>query len=218
MKLSLVFLCLFLEGCFMTLSAQTSKIKLPDPVTRGKISLEETLSKRKSVREYTREPLNKKEISQLLWAAQGITHEGWKRTAPSAGATYPLEIYLVVNRAERLEPGLYHYLPSEHTLELKKSGKFGKKLAEAALNQEMIEKAPLDIVITALYQRTTSRYGDRGRRYVYMEAGHVGENIYLQAEALGLGTVAVGAFYDDRVKRLMGIDEEVLYIMPVGRR
>ena len=218
MKLSLVFLCLFLEGCFMTLSAQTSKIKLPDPVTRGKISLEETLSKRKSVREYTREPLNKKEISQLLWAAQGITHEGWKRTAPSAGATYPLEIYLVVNRAEGLEPGLYHYLPSEHTLELKKSGKFGKKLAEAALNQEMIEKAPIDIVITALYQRTTSRYGDRGRRYVYMEVGHVGQNIYLQAEALGLGTVVVGAFRDDRVKKLLGIDEKVLYIMPVGKR
>ena len=218
MKLSLVFLCLFLEGCFMTLSAQTSKIKLPDPVTRGKISLEETLSKRKSVREYTREPLNKKEISQLLWAAQGITHEGWKRTAPSAGATYPLEIYLVVNRAEGLEPGLYHYLPSEHTLELKKSGKFGKKLAEAALNQEMIEKAPLDIVITALYQRTTSRYGDRGRRYIYMEVGHVGQNIYLQAEALGLGTVVVGAFRDDRVKKLLGIDEKVFYIMPVGKR
>ncbi len=202
----------------MTLSAQTSKIKLPDPVTRGKVSLEETLSKRKSVRTYTKDPLSKKEISQLLWAAQGITHEGEKRTAPSAGATYPLEIYVVVNRVEGLKPGIYHYLPSDHTLELKKSGKFGKELAHAALDQEMIEKAAADIVITALYQRTTSRYGDRGRRYVHMEVGHVGQNIYLQAEALGLGTVAVGAFYDERVKRLMGIDEEVLYIMPIGKK
>ena len=218
MKLSLMFLCLFLEGYLMTLSAQTSRIKLPNPVTRGKVSLEETLSKRRSVREYTREPLSMGEISQLLWAAQGITHEGWKRTAPSAGATYPLEIYLIVNRAEGLKPGLYHYLPSDHTLELKRSGNFGKKLAEAALNQEMVEKVPVDIVITVLYQRTTSRYGDRGRRYVHMEVGHVGQNIYLQAEALGLGTVAVGAFYDDKVKKLMGIDEEVFYIMPVGKR
>jgi len=158
------------------------------------------------------------EVSQLLWAAQGITREGWGRTAPSAGATYPLEIYLVVNRVDGLESGVYHYLPGEHSLEIREVGEFGRRLRKAALGQEMLEEAAVNVVVAAVYGRTTARYSGRGERYVHIEVGHVGQNIYLQAEALGLGTVAVGAFHDDGVKSLLGIDEEVLYIMPVGRK
>jgi len=158
------------------------------------------------------------EVSQLMWAAQGITHGGERRTVPSAGATYPLEIYVVVNRVEGLEPGVYHYLNRDHSLEFVKPGSFGKQLSRASLGQGMVEKAAMDIVICAVYERTSGRYGDRAKRYVHMEVGHVGQNIYLQAEVLGLGTVAVGAFSDERVKALLEIDEEVLYIMPVGRK
>jgi len=193
-------------------------IKLPEPDRLGKRRLEEVINERRSVREYADSPLTIKEVSQLLWAAQGVTSPNGKRTAPSAGATYPMEIYIIAGAVEGLEAGVYHYLPYEHSLELTTKGDLRKEIYEASLWQEMLIEAPLSIVIAAEYERTTKRYGKRGIRYVHMEAGHIGQNIYLEATALGLGTVAVGAFDDKKVKNILKIQEEPLYIYPVGRR
>ena len=157
------------------------------------------------------------EVAQLLWAAQGITSEWGGRTAPSAGATYPLEIYVVAGEVEGLQPGIYRYLPDNHSATLVKEGDLRAALSSAALGQEWVRTAPACLVIAAVYGRTTRRYGERGRRYVHMEVGHVGQNVYLQAKGLGLGTVMVGAFDDEEVRELLGIEENPLAIMPVGR-
>ncbi|WP_223209000.1 SagB/ThcOx family dehydrogenase [Pyrococcus furiosus] len=192
------------------------KIILPAPRTEGEMSVEEAIAKRRSIRTYKNEPLKIEELGQLLWAAQGITHE-YKRAAPSAGATYPFEIFVVVGNVEGLKPGIYHYDPFEHSLTLTKEGDFRKELQEAALGQEWVGNAAINIVLVAFYERTTKYYGERGIRYVHMEAGHIGQNIYLQATALGLGTVAVGAFHDEEVARIIGTNGAPLYIFPVGR-
>ena len=155
------------------------------------------------------------QVSQLLWAASGENQYG--RTSPSAGATYPLEIYLVVGEVEGLEPGIYQYSPTGHSLEKIKEEDVRNKLARAALGQGMIARAPIDIVIAANYHRTTGHYGQRGIRYVQMEAGHVGQNLHLQTAALNLGTVMIGAFQDTAVKEALGIKEDPLYIIPVGK-
>ncbi|MEA3432720.1 MAG: SagB/ThcOx family dehydrogenase [candidate division WOR-3 bacterium] len=193
-------------------------VELPEPRYESEMSVEESLKSRRSIRSYKDKPLTITELSQLLWAAQGITADWGGRTAPSAGATYPLEVYVVVGEVENLEDGLYHYNPKTHTIKKKKQGDLRNELANAALGQAMIRKAPISFILTAIYERTTGRYGERGIRYVHMEVGHVGQNIYLQAETLGLGTVVVGAFYDDRVKDTFGIEEEPLYIIPVGSK
>ena len=192
-------------------------VELPEPRYKSEISVEEALAKRRSIRNYKNEPLTLEEVSQLLWAAQGITDtlKGF-RTAPSAGATYPFEVYVVVGNVKGLEPGIYHYNPFTHTLELIKKGDYREKLQKAAFNQEWVGNAAIDIVLVAFYERTTKRYGERGYRYVHMEAGHIGQNIYLQAVALGLGTVAVGAFYDNEVARILETSGNPLYIFPVG--
>ncbi len=197
------------------------EIFLPMPRLSGDMSVEEAIARRRSVREYLDSPLKIEEISQLLWSAQGITdvRRGF-RVAPSAGATYPLEVYLVVREGgvEGLEPGIYKYDSHRHSLMLLKLGDFSKELYSAALNQEWVLEAPINLVVTAVYERTTSRYGERGIRYVHMEVGHVGQNVYLQATALNLGTVVIGAFHDEEVKRIISVPDEVpLYIMPVGR-
>jgi SagB-type dehydrogenase family enzyme len=195
-------------------------IKLPDPVLKGSVSVEEAISKRRSIREYRDEPLRLEELGQLLWAAQRITSPKGFRAAPSAGATYPLEIYVSVK--ERgvigLPAGIYHYDPFDHSLTLIKEGDHSLEIYRASLNQEWVKEAPICIIIAADFSRTTSRYGARGERYVYMEAGHVGQNIYLQATALDLGTVAVGAFYDDQLRSIIGCEEAPIYIFPVGRK
>jgi SagB-type dehydrogenase family enzyme len=191
------------------------EIKLPKPKEKGSISIEETLHKRRSVRDYKRGRLSLEQVSQLLWAASG--RNLYRRTAPSAGATYPLEIYLVVGEVEGLEPGIYHYSFSRHGLEMTKEQDVRNRLSRAALGQEMIEEAPINIIIAADYSRTTGHYGQRGNRYVHMEVGHMGQNVSLQAIALGLGTVMIGAFEDKEVKELLGIKEEPLYIIPVGK-
>ena len=200
-------------------AGEGGKVKLPEAETKGKISLEETLAARRSVRRYADGPLSLKEVSQLLWAAQGVTEKrrGF-RTAPSAGATFPLEIYLVAGDVKGLKAGLYRYLPRRHELESVKEGDLRDRLAGAALGQAMLKDAPATFVIAADYSRTSVRYGRRAARYVHMEVGHAGQNIYLQCGTLGLGTCAVGAFHDDRVKALLGIDEAPLYLMPVGRK
>lgn len=196
-------------------------LKLPEPTLKGEMSVEEAISRRRSVREYKDAPLTLSELGQLLWAAQGITlpSKGF-RAAPSAGATYPLELYVSVREGgvEGLSAGIYHYDPFTHSLTLVKAGDFSLEIYRAALSQEWVREAPVCIIIAADFSRTTSRYGARGERYVYMEAGHVGQNIYLQATALGLGTVAVGAFYDDQLKSVVGCSEDPIYLFPVGRR
>jgi SagB-type dehydrogenase family enzyme len=191
------------------------EMKLSKPKEKGSISIEETLNKRRSVRDYKKGSLSLAEISQLLWAASGKNL--YRKTAPSAGATYPLETYLVVGEVEGLKSGLYHYSYSRHSLETIKEQDIRNRLSQATLGQRMIERAPISIIIVADYGRTTNHYGQRGIRYVHMEAGHVGQNISLQAIALGLGTVMIGAFEDKQVKEVLEIKEEPLYIIPVGR-
>ncbi|MDP2910305.1 MAG: SagB/ThcOx family dehydrogenase [bacterium] len=197
------------------------EIILPQPEKISKVSIEEALLERRSVREYKDEPLKLKEVSQILWAAQGITEPTWGgRTAPSAGGLYPLELYLVVKKVENLEPGLYHYLPQGHKLTRVLEGNINEELAAAGLNQSWIRNAPINLVITAFYSRTINKYGERGIRYVHLEAGHAAQNVYLQAQSLGLGTVTVGAFDDDEIRKLLNLSEEEtpLYIMPIGRK
>lgn len=196
------------------------EVKLPEPRYDSSISIEETLLQRRSVRDYTDEPLTLQEVSQLLWAAQGITDPGGVRTAPSAGATYPLETYLVVGDVENLTEGVYRYESAEHKLVKATDGDWRVELTSAALGQSWVMEGAVSIVFTAIYERTTRRYGDRGIRYVHMEVGHAAQNVYLQAVALGLGTVVIGAFYDDQVAEILKLpqNEHPLYIMPVGRR
>ena len=197
----------------------SGRLSLPAPRYSSGVSVEETLLRRRSIREYSGEALSLEQVSQLLWAAQGITEPRWGfRTAPSAGATYPLEVYLVVKKGgvKGLEPGIYHYLPRSHELELIRKGDYSRKLMAASLDQEWVGAAAVNIVLTAVFERTTRHYGERGVRYVYMEVGHVGENIYLQCVSLGLGCVVVGAFYDEDVKRILGVDEAPMYVIPVG--
>jgi SagB-type dehydrogenase family enzyme len=211
-------LSLFFGGIFvMAPLAENKIIRLPAPNLTGSVSVEKAIAERRSIRQFADDSLSLEIVSQMLWAAQGITNGDRRRAAPSAGATYPLKIYLVANRVEGLKSGLYHYLVDSHGLEVIKIQDLGNPLREAALGQSMIEKAAFNIVIAADYQRTTARYGARGGRYVHIEVGHAGQNIYLQAEALGLGTVAVGAFNDQKVQDLLEIKEEVLYIMPIGK-
>ena len=193
-------------------------VKLPKPEFKSTISVEEALLGRRSVRDYTKDSLTIDQISQLLWAAQGITAKWGGRTAPSAGALYPLEIYLVTGEIKGIEPGLYHYDPGEHAISQRKAGDLRKKVTQASLYQDEILKAPATLIITAVYERTAKKYGERSTRYVHMEVGFAGENIYLQAESLNLGTVFIGAFDDDEVKRALGIEEEPLGIMPVGKK
>jgi len=197
--------------------------KLPKPKIAGGVSVEEAIARRRSIREYRDEPLTIGELSQILWAAQGITDPvNMFRAAPSAGALYPLEVYVIVrsNGVIGLNPGIYKYNPLGHEIVKVRDGDFSYELFNACLSQEWVRGAQVNIVITAIYGRTTWRYGDRGReRYVHMEVGHVGENIYLQCVSLGLGTVAVGAFSDDQVWSILGKpkDETPLYVMPIGR-
>lgn len=203
------------------------EVLLPFPRLRGSISLEEALANRRSVREFSDDPITLEELGQLLWATYGISEvrHGF-RTAPSAGALYPLEIYAVVGErgvaygGRFLEAGVYHYDVYRHSLVLRRRGDFREALYRAALEQDWVLAAPLSIVIAAVYQRTARVYGERGRvRYVPMDVGHAGQNLYLQAVALGLGTVAVGAFDDGAVAEALGLppEETPLYIMPVGR-
>lgn len=198
------------------LEKQLEEIKLPPPVLESSHSLEKAIFKRVSRRSFSKKPLAQAQVAQLLWAAQGKNADGASRTAPSAGATYPIEIYLVAGKVEGLEPGIYHYKYAEHSLVKIATKDFRENLAAAALNQHFVAEAPASIVLAANYARTTSRYGERGVRYVHMEVGHITQNIYLQCESLNLGTVAVGAFNDKKVKLLLEIKEEPLMIVPLG--
>ena len=197
-------------------------IKLPEPTLQG-MTVEDAIRARRSIRSYSPDSLDPVEVSQLLFAAQGITGKRGSRllrAAPSAGATYPIEVYVVVGRVRGLAPGIYHYLPREHALEVVRKGEYGDSLAAVCLGQTMPREAALSIVLTAIPERTTSVYGERGLRYIYMEAGHVSQNICLEATSLGLGAVPIGAFFDARLRRLLGICDESemsLYVNCIGR-
>jgi SagB-type dehydrogenase family enzyme len=194
-------------------------ISLPEPSYESNFSIEEALLKRRSTREYSGEPLTLDEISQILWAAQGITHEKRLRTAPSAGALYPLELYVVVGDVEGIETGIYRYIPNENILLKIVDGDKRSNITDAALGQEWVENAAINIVITAIYERTTVKYGDRGIRYTHIEVGHTAQNICLQATALNLGVVTVGAFHDDKIIHILNLsqDEKPVYIIPIGK-
>jgi len=196
-----------------------NEISLPQPLYKSQTSLEEALLSRKSIREYKQEPISLEELSQLLWAAQGMTREWGGRTAPSAGGIYPIQVYVVVKNVDDVERGVYLYDAKNHSLILLSKGDFSKSLMSAVLNQRWIGDAALNFVITGNYNKTVSKYGERGIMYVHLEAGHVSQNIYLQAAALNLGTVAVGAFDDEEVRKIIHVDKEEtpLYVMPVGR-
>ncbi len=202
-----------------TVAHQAESLRLPAPRFEGVLALERALRVRRSIREYARGALAVADASQLLWAAQGVTHAAGLRTAPSAGALYPLETYLLAGNVTDLPPGVYHYEPGTHTLSLVSEGDRRRALAHAALGQGFIATASAVVVICAVYRRTTSKYGERGSRYVHMEVGHVAQNVYLQAAALGLGTVVVGAFDDEQVRRVLDIrnDDWPLCVMPIGR-
>ncbi|MGD2075190.1 MAG: SagB/ThcOx family dehydrogenase [Gammaproteobacteria bacterium] len=202
----------------MAQSADT--VRLPTPTRAGEVSLEELLATRRSLREYPDAPLTLEELGQLLWAAQGFTHPRGLRTAPSAGALYPLELYVVAGDVQALGTGVYHYEPRDHQLVKIGAGDARSRLAAAALSQTWVREAPVVVVFAAIYERTTQKYGRRGRRYVHMEVGHAAQNLFLQAGALGLATVVVGAFEDMQVARLLQLPAEVqpLVLMPIGRQ
>jgi len=191
------------------------------PKTSGSVSVEEALARRRSVREYANRSLTIEQVMQLLWAAQGITLQPYGfRTAPSAGGTYPLEVYVVTKPfgVEGLEAGIYHYQTRDHKLVSKITGDFSGQLMAAALDQEWVGSAPVNFVVAAVFERTTGKYGERGIRYVWQESGHAAQNIYLQAVALGLGNVVIGAFHDAEVQRILALSdqEKPVYVIPVG--
>ncbi len=201
---------------------QPTHLKLSLSGQRGSMSLEEVVARRRSIRDFAPEPISQSQLSQILWAAHGLTDtSGRYRAVPSAGAIYPLEIFVVSgkNGVEGMSAGIYHYDVAQHSLTLHHKGDMRLELARAALGEEIIYQAPVDIVICAVYERTLRRYGARGERYVHMEVGHVGQNVYLQAAAVGLATVAIGAFYDEQVGEVLRLDKQYkpLYIMPMGR-
>jgi SagB-type dehydrogenase family enzyme len=187
------------------------KLLLPKPKLIGEKSLEESINKRISIRSFKKKEIEIEKISQILWAAQGKKDS--KRTVPSAGATYPLVIYVNVK-----DNGFFHYNINNHTLELVVEEDLSKKLTQASWDQHFIAEAYLNIVICAIYSRTTQRYGERGIRYVYIEVGHCAQNVHLEAVSLGLGSVPVGAFNDTEVKRVLKLSRQIepLYIIPIG--
>lgn len=202
-----------------------ARIDLPPPLREAGPGLWKVLQERASIRDYSAEALSLEEVSQILWASQGISRERgeWQfRTAPSAGALYPIETYLGVNRVEGLAAGLYHYEVRYHRLAfLREDPLIGMSLTRAALGQTVCQRAALVFVWTAVVARSVRKYGERAYRYIYMDAGHVAQNLYLACTALGLGCCAIGAFFDDEVNAVLDVDEEkepAVYMATVGKR
>ncbi|MFW6056025.1 MAG: SagB/ThcOx family dehydrogenase [Chloroflexota bacterium] len=194
-------------------------MKLPEPRTSSDRPLEAVIAERRSTRSYKNGPLTLNEVSQLLWAAQGITSPEKLRAAPSAGGTYPLNTYLVAGDVVGLEPGLYRYENQSNELSLVRSGDLREELSELALGQSCVKDAAAILIFTAVYERTTSVYGDRGTMYVHIDVGHAAENVLLQSTALGLGSVPVGAFRTRSVSAALQCQdgEVALYMVPAGR-
>lgn len=231
-----VFTLITLIACNKTEQAQSKLTKvegaqltyiLPSPKTDGTISVERALAKRRSQRKFVDKAISAEDLSQVLWAAYGITQpmpdwpalRGGLRAAPSAGALYPFEIYVLVTKVNGIEAGVYKYISEEHKLVRTINKDLRSEFAAAALGQAHIKEAPVNILYSAIYSRMTGKYGNRGRdRYVCIDLGHSAQNIYMQAEALNLGTCAIGAFSDDKIAEILQLPEEEvpLYIMPLG--
>jgi SagB-type dehydrogenase family enzyme len=194
---------------------------LPKPESQTGLSVEEAITRRRSKRTYRDEPLSQSELAGLMYAAAGLTDlKRERRAAPSAGALYPIEAYLVVNDVSGVAPGLYHYNVPEHALEQLKPGDLRSEIVTAGVGQEMLGQAAVCVVLSAVFQRTRWKYRERAYRYILLEAGHIGQNLYLSATSLGLGACAVGAFHDDKLNDLLGVDgeeEAALYILAVGK-
>lgn len=201
---------------------RAQRLVLPQPQTEGGIPIWETISRRQSIRSFTNKTLSAEDLSQLLWAAQGITrklHGHDFRTAPSAGALYPVETYLSLFNTQGIEPGIYHYAAENHELEQLKAGDFRRETARAALDQDMAYAANAVFIWTAVFARSKWKYKQRAYRYVYLDAGHIAGHLSLAAVSLGLGSCQIAALYDDEVNTLLGIDgedESVLYMSVIG--
>jgi SagB-type dehydrogenase family enzyme len=194
---------------------------LPPPSTQSRFSVERALAVRRSIRDYTNDPLNLAELAQLLWSSQGITSPEGFRTTPSAGAIFPLEIYAAVSNVKDLAAGVYHYLPGrdEHQLEFVKRGDVGPELFALSTQQDFIKQVPLNIVMVGILSKMADKYGpDIAPRYVFMEMGHAAQNIHLQAEALDLGSVAVGFLQEAAVRELFGIEGDPQYMVSIGHK
>jgi SagB-type dehydrogenase family enzyme len=196
-------------------------MKLPQPRGAGAVSVEQAIGQRRTVRAFSSRTLNENQLSQLLWAAQGVTGRGgFKRAAPSAGALYPMDVYAVtgMESVDRVAAGVYHFDPENHALSLVKPQDARAAVARACLSQMWMAEAPLHVVITAEYRRITGKYGNRGIRYAMIESGHIAQNIFLQAEALGLRAGIVGAYHDEKLVEIMNLPRkhEPLLIMPIG--
>ncbi|KTC91202.1 SagB/ThcOx family dehydrogenase [Fluoribacter dumoffii] len=198
-------------------SQTENEIQLPNPLSASSTSIEEALRKRRSTREYKNQAITLQQVAQLLWAAQGVTSNQGFRTAPSAGALYPLEVYLIAKNVTTLSTGIYHYVPAKHRLQKLKDGDFSLQLAKAALGQNAVEAGAANLVITAVFSKMTAKYGDAGIRFALMEAGHAAQNIYLQTVSLNLATVSIGSFDTTQLKQILPVThEEPLYILPIG--
>ncbi len=218
-RIAIVLVLALLAGCGSQAPApagpvgsEVEVIELPPPETSGTMSIEQTLASRRSVRQFTSEPLSEEELSQLLWAAQGVTSRAGKRTAPSAGGLYPLELYVADHT------GVHRYVPRDHALELRTAEDLRPALHDAALGQDAIADAAAVFAVTAVEARTEAKYGNRAERYVKLEGGHAAQNLLLQAVALELGAVPIGAFGDLEIQRVLDLpaEEEPLYLIAVG--
>lgn len=195
---------------------------LPAPDREDGWPLFKAINSRRSVREFRKKPISLATLSQILWAAQGVALRAGDfslRTAPSAGALYPIDLYLFVQAVETLKPGLYQFQLSGQVLRMRYEGDLGELLAEAALNQDFLAEASLVLVLTAVFERTSWKYGARGFRYLYLEAGHIAQNAALAAVSLGLGSCPVAAFFDDEINSLLGVNparESAVYLLAIG--
>jgi SagB-type dehydrogenase family enzyme len=199
-------------------------ISLPSPSLQGGPNLWKVLQKRRSIRAYTEAPLALEDLCGLLWATQGVTEKAfsaWYRTAPSAGALHPIDTYLLVNRVEELDPGIYFFHVSEFSLETRRKGDFSSLIVRAALEQEMARAAAVVFVWVAVIERSRQKYHQRAYRYIYLDCGHIAQNLYLAATALDLGCCGIAAFFDDEVNDLVGVDgheETAIYLATVGKK
>jgi SagB-type dehydrogenase family enzyme len=197
------------------------KIQLPGELAYKGLTVEQAIVNRRSHRDFSGQAMSLAELSHLLLYSSGITDKQYGfRAAPSAGATYPIEVYALVNNVEGLNEGIYHYLIPSHELELMHEGDFSHDLSHAALGEKMVRHANVVLALSAVFQRTQRRYRERAQRYIFFEAGHIAQNAYLVATSMGLGACAIGAFYDDEVNRLLGLnirDESALYLVAAGK-
>jgi SagB-type dehydrogenase family enzyme len=197
------------------------RIHLSQELSYNGLTVEKAIANRRSQRDFTDETMSLAELSHLLYYSSGVTDKRQGlRAAPSAGATYPIEVYAVVNNVEGLTKGIYHYLITSHEMELVRDGDFRNEMSRAALGERMFKQANAIIALSAIFQRTQLRYRERAQRYIFFEAGHIAQNTYLLATSMRLGACAIGAFYDDEFNRLLGLDgknEGVLYIIAIGK-